>query len=204
MPILLHISVSARGRASHSRNVGQELVDSLCAAHPDFTVVRRDLAADPLPHPGEAFVTAALMPAEARGPSENAALALSEMLISELEAADRVVIDTPMHNFTVPSALKAWLDHVVRIRRTFGVTPQGKVGFLADRPVQVVVACGGQFDGEGGQSDFLSPYLTYVLASIGLKDVDILRMELTTRGPEPLARAKAKATAWIGAHATAV
>ena len=61
----------------------------------------------------------------------------------------------------------------------------------------VVVACGGMFDGPGGQSDFLTPYLSYVLGSIGLKSVEVLRLELLTRGAEPLARAQAKAAAWI-------
>ena len=204
MPNLLHISVSARGSASHSRQAGQQLVDRLCSKQPGFSVIHRDLARDPLPHPDEAFVTAALLPPDRRGPRDEAILSLSESLIGELEAADHVVIDTPMHNFTVPSALKAWIDHVVRIRRTFGVTPQGKVGFLSDRPVQVLVACGGQFEGPGGQSDFLSPYLTYVLGSIGLTSVDILRMELTTRGAEPLAKAQAKAAAWIEAQTAAL
>ena len=50
----------------------------------------------------------------------------SEELIQELESSDFVVIGTPMHNFTVPSALKAWIDHVVRVRRTFNVTPTEK------------------------------------------------------------------------------
>lgn len=197
MANLLHISVSARGAASHSRQTGQQLVERLCAARPELSVVRRDLGSDPLPYPSQAFVTAALMPADTRGAAEEAVLALSETVIGELEAADLVVIDTPMHNFTVPAALKAWIDHVVRIRRTFGVTPQGKVGFLEDRPVYVVVACGGMFDGPGGQSDFLTPYLSYVLGSIGLKSVEVLRLELLTRGAEPLARAQAKAAAWI-------
>ena len=57
----------------------------------------------------------------------------SEELIQELESSDIVVIGTPMHNFTVPSALKAWIDHIVRVRRTFKVTTEGKVG-LAARP----------------------------------------------------------------------
>ena len=55
----------------------------------------------------------------------------SEELIAELESSDFVVIGTPMHNFTVPSALKAWIDHIVRVRRTFNVTPAGKVAICA-------------------------------------------------------------------------
>ena len=59
----------------------------------------------------------------------------SEELIQELESADFVVIGTPMHNFTVPSVLKAWIDHIVRVRRTFDSTKEGYVGRLRDRPV---------------------------------------------------------------------
>lgn len=54
------------------------------------------------------------------------------MLIAQLDAADVVVIATPMHNFTVPSTLKAWVDHIVRVRATFAITPQGKTGTLRD------------------------------------------------------------------------
>ena len=60
-------------------------------------------------------------------------LADSEILIRELESADCLVIGTPMHNYTVPSALKAWIDHVVRANRTFTHIPTGKLGVLADR-----------------------------------------------------------------------
>ena len=84
----------------------------------------------------------------------------SEELIHELENSDCVVIGTPMHNFTVPSALKAWIDHIVRVRRTFHVTREGKVGMLRDRPVFVAVSSGGRYSGEHAhQPDFLTSYL---------------------------------------------
>ena len=60
--------------------------------------------------------------------------ATSQALIAELEACDAVVIGTPMNNYTVPATLKAWIDQIVRIHRTFRSTPQGKVGLLQDRP----------------------------------------------------------------------
>jgi FMN-dependent NADH-azoreductase len=66
------------------------------------------------------------------------------------------VIGTPMHNFTVPSALKAWIDHIVRVRRTFNVTPAGKVAMLRDRPVFIAVSSGGRFpESERGSRIFL-------------------------------------------------
>lgn len=190
-PALLHLQASPRGADSHSRHAGQLLVDALRERVPGLAVTTRDLGRAPPPHPDEAFVAASLMPAERRGPAQQAALALSEALIQELDAADAVVLATPMHNFTVPSTLKAWIDHVVRSRRTFGMAPDTgrKHGLLRDRPVRVLLACGsglGQ-DTPGGQADFVTPYLRYVFQTIGIHDVEVLAMENLRRGAPGLA-----------------
>ncbi len=198
MQTLLHLSVSARGEASHSRRVGQELVARIRAAQPGLRLLYRDLAQHPPPHPDRPFVEASLMADADRGPAQHAALAYSESLITELEASDGLLIDSPMNNFTVPSALKAWIDHVVRPRRTFRSTPDGKVGLLQDRPVWAVIACGGSFaPGSAQQTDFFSPYLRYVLSSIGISHVEVLRLSNMTRGAEPVERARQAAQAWI-------
>ena len=123
---------------------------------------------------------------------------MSERYIGELEAADWVVIGTPMNNFSVPSTLKAWIDHIVRIRRTFRSAPGGKIGLLADRPVIVVSAHGGYIGGTPAyQPDFLTPYLRAIFETIGLKQVEFLPLQALTRGPEPLAKALAEARDWI-------
>jgi FMN-dependent NADH-azoreductase len=195
---LLHVSVSARGAASHSRRVARDLIAALRGAGGDIAVVERDLAANPVPHPDGAFVAANLMPEGERDEAARRALALSETLIGEVEAADAVLISSPMHNFTVPSALKAWLDHVVRPGRTFRLSPAGKVPLLENRPVLAVVACGGRFEGgAGAQTDFFSDYLRYVLGVVGLVDVDVLRLEALNRGPEKVAAATETAQCWI-------
>jgi len=117
----------------------------------------------------------------------------SEELIQELESADFVVIATPMHNFTVPAALKAWIDHVVRVRRTFSVTSEGKQGALRDRPVFVAVSSGGRFSGERThQPDFLTPYLKAILGTIGLHDLTFFSVEGSALGYDALAEARAK------------
>ncbi|NSX13178.1 NAD(P)H-dependent oxidoreductase [Cupriavidus taiwanensis] len=183
MTTLLHLSASSRGEASNSRQAAARLLKQIGAG--SLRVIERDLAGQPLPHPDRATVEASLMPPEQRGPAEHAALALSETLIAELESADAVLISTPMHNFTVPSALKAWIDLVVRPNRTFRNTPAGKVGMLADRPVLALVSCGGPFrEGPGSQQDFLTPYLKYVFAAVGITQVEVLRMERMNWGPD--------------------
>ncbi|MDR3519085.1 MAG: NAD(P)H-dependent oxidoreductase [Azospirillaceae bacterium] len=194
MPILLHILASPRGETSHSRRIGRALVSHL----KDVVVVTRDLALQPLPHPDRDFVEASLMAESERGDRQKAALALSERLIAELEDADLIVIDTPMHNFTVPSVLKAWIDQVIRPHRTFRTSPEGKIGLLRNRPVFLVVCCGGSCaDGGAAQSDFLTPYLRHALATIGLRDLSVLRLEGLNRGPAAVERADEQASAWI-------
>jgi FMN-dependent NADH-azoreductase len=164
MKNLLHILVSARGDVSHSRQAGQASVATLLASHPGMRLVERDLGAEALAHPDAAFVRASLMPDELRGAAEHQRLRLSEELIAELDAADFVLISTPLHNFMLPSVLKAWIDHIVRPLRTFRFSAEGKVGMLRDKPVRVLLACGGPLGGERGQPDFVTPYLRHVLS----------------------------------------
>ena len=103
-----------------------------------------------------------------------------------------------MHNFIMPSVLKTWVDYVVRPGRTFRSTPKGKAGLLSDRPVFVIIACGGPFSApSAGQTDFLTPYLHYVLATVGLHDVSTLRLENLCRGTAAIERAEAQVAAWI-------
>ena len=123
------------------------------------------------------------MASDKRNEAHNGALALPEILIAELESADCVLLTTPIHNFTVPSVLKAWLDHVVRPRRTFKLTEAGKVGLLRDRPTWVVLACGDTLaDEHGGKVYFATPYLTHVFKTIGIADLDILVLQGLNRG----------------------
>ena len=194
MPAILQILASPRPQ-SYSRLIAREVVERLQALHPGARVIDRDLAAEPPPHPDLALYNAILSP-EIGG--EHPDFALSERYIAELEAADWVVIGTPMNNFSVPSTLKAWIDHIVRIRRTFRSTPEGKVGLLADKPVIVVTSHGGYIGGSPDyQPDFLTPYLQAIFATIGMKRVEFIHLQALTRGPEPLAKALGEARAWI-------
>ena len=198
MTTILQVLVSPR-RQSISRRVAQEVTERVVGYHPGTGVIVRDLAADPSPHPGTALYEAILTGASDDDPR----LALSERMIAELEAADFVVIGTPMNNFTVPSTLKAWIDHVVRIRRTFRSSPQGKIGLLQDRPVIVVTAHGGYCgDGPAGQPDFLTPYLRTIFGTIGIREIHFLRLEGLSRGNEAVARALDEANAWMNEHAS--
>ena len=194
---ILHIDCSPRAE-SHSRQLSAAIVDKLLEVAPGARIIRRDLGAVPLPHATADYATTLSSPATLLAPLAGA-LDLAETLIGEVEAADVVVIGTPMHNLTIPSVLKAWIDQILRVGRTMMVTPAGKVGMLADRPVFIGIASGGVFSGErANQPDFLMPYLSEVLGSIGLKSVQFLPVQATAfLDGEAAAEARKKALAAI-------
>lgn len=186
---ILHLSCSARGGASASYQLSQRVLARLLQRHPDAGVMVRDLWLDPLPHVDGDYASALGGMGGGTDP-QRGSLGRSDQLIAELDSADCLLIATPMHNFTVPSVLKAWLDHVVRIGRTFNATAQGKVGTLADRPVYIAVSSGGWRNGERAhQPDFLEPYLRAILATIGLHDLRFFSLQPTAAGPDVLAAA---------------
>ncbi|ANN68262.1 FMN-dependent NADH-azoreductase [Bordetella bronchialis] len=189
---ILRIHCSPRGRESESYRLGERIVGLLRARHPDARVVDRPLAQGTIAHVDDGYADALGGHGAPRDPAGS--LADSDRLIQELEAADCVVIATPMHNYTVPSSLKAWLDHIVRIHRTFISTPDGKVGTLRDRPVYIAVSSGGRYSGESArQPDFLTPYLTAILNTVGLFDIRFFSVQGAALGPEALAEARRQA-----------
>jgi FMN-dependent NADH-azoreductase len=181
---------------SFSRRIARDVTARLVALHPRAEVIDRDLAANPPPHPDfdlyEAILTPTVDGADPR-------FALSETLIGELEASDFVVIGTPMNNFSVPSTLKSWIDHIVRIRRTFRSTPEGKIGQLRDRPTFIVTSHGGPMSG-GYQPDFMTDYLRAIFETIGIRQVEFFCADALSRGPDSATRALGEAEVWLDRH----
>jgi len=185
MTVILRIDCSPRGAESRSRKLADALTARLQARYPGSRLLCRDLAETPPSLPDAAYARAMNVPAERREAADIAALAEAERSIAQLEACDLLVLATPMHNFTVPAVLKAWIDQVLLINRSFRSTPTGKVGLLHDRPTYVVTVGGGRYLGEAAtQPDFLTPYLTAVFATIGLRDLRFVQADATIREPE--------------------
>jgi putative NADPH-quinone reductase len=115
MKNILLIQSSPRASESYSQRVADSIVNEIKDRNPSTTVTFRDLAEDPLPHVGPAFISALSAKPEELTAEQSDALALSDALIEELQAADIVVLAVPMHNFGISSTLKAWIDHVVRV-----------------------------------------------------------------------------------------
>ncbi|AHB04892.1 MULTISPECIES: FMN-dependent NADH-azoreductase [Pandoraea] len=177
---ILHIDCSPRD-VSHSRKMSADIVVRLLAFAPGASIIRRDLGREPVPHADAGYANALSSPASLDAEQALTATQLSEQLIREVEDADALVIGTPVNNFTVPSNLKAWIDQVLRVRRTIGTAPTGeKIGLLQDKPVYVGIASGGVFTGEHAkQPDFLTPYLRAAFACIGLKSLRFLALQGT-------------------------
>jgi len=199
MKNVLFIQSSPRGPQSYSQKVAQSMVDELKTRHPGANVVVRNLAQNPPPHVGEAFVGGLSILPDQRNPEQTAALNLSDVLIEELAAADVVVLAVPMHNFGPPSTLKAWIDHVVRVGRTVSYSQKGPEGALKGKRAIIVVARGGVYsDGPAKPLDFQEPYLRAILGFIGLTDIDVVHVEgvaMSAIGPEKaVASAMARST----------
>ena len=183
MAQVLVLNSSLSGEASVSRILVAETVAQLTARDPAAKVVIRDLAEAAVPHLTPQ--TVAGVRATATTPAEIAARALSDALIAELRAADTIVIGAPMYNFSIPTTLRAWFDHVLRAGETFSYSEAGPKGLLAGKKVIVVESRGGLYsEGPAQAMDFQEPYLRQLLGFIGLTDVTFVHAEKIGYGPD--------------------
>jgi FMN-dependent NADH-azoreductase len=200
MTNLLFISSSLFGDGSQSRLIAGEFIDRWRATHPRTIVVERELTADGIPHLSLGALTAAMTPADKRTTAEGQAAALADTLIEEVEAADVIVIAAPMYNFSIPSTLKAWIDHVARAGRTFRYGAAGPEGLLKNKKVFVITGRGGVYSGDSPAKslDFQEPYLRAMLGFLGLNDVTFIHVEGLKISPEAAAAAIERAREAIG------
>ena len=188
MKKILLIESSPRGSDSYSNQAARSIVNDLQQHNSGTKVVERDLAKSPPPHVGQAFVTGMYAPPEQRTPEQTTSIALSDAYIDELFAADTIVFAVSMHNFGLPSTLKAWIDHISRRGRTFTFSSNGPEGLVKGKRAILVLASGGVYsNGPMKPFDFTEPYLRAVLAFIGITDVEVVRVEgvaISAIGPE--------------------
>lgn len=170
---------------SASRRVTKRFVQGWREREPDVVIVRRDLAAQPLPHAGWDLMAGSMTPADARTRAQAEAVAISDALIDEIFAADVLVIGAPMYNFSIPSSLKAWVDHVAIAGRTFRYTPEGRSeGLVAGKRVFILASRGGVYGAEPMAAfNFQDTYLRSVLGFLGLADVTVIAAERQKMGP---------------------
>jgi FMN-dependent NADH-azoreductase len=198
---LLHIDSAITGEQSVSRELTKRIVAAWKAGHANTTVQYLDLAAQAPAH----FTADAMgfrTGQEASTDVQRTENALSEALVSQFLAADVIVIGAPLYNFTIPSQLKAWIDRVAQIGRTFKYTDKGPVGLAGGKTVIVASSRGGVYStSEGGQAmEHQESYLKVVFGFFGITDVRFVRAEGVGMGPDAKALAFANADKDIAAQ----
>lgn len=191
MTRVLQLNTSILGEHSVSSGLIDKLTGSLQAAGEDLDITVRDFSAQAIPHFDAGWLQALMTPEADRSEAQQAKVDFSDQLIAELQAADVLIIGLPMYNFSVPSMLKAWNDHVARAGATFKYTDSGPVGLLNDKKVFLVSAMGGIH--KVGESDFLRPYMKQFLGLMGLSDITFITAAGLNMGEEPRAEAIARA-----------
>jgi FMN-dependent NADH-azoreductase len=176
MATLLKVDSSPLYERSVSRQLTAAFTNKWTYAHPDGTVIDRDLNATNIPPITGAWVGAAYTPDEARTPEQKKLLELSDTFIAELERADEYVFGVPMHNFSVPSALKLWIDQISRAGKTFSYTDGTPKGLLVGKKATFIIATGGKYDAQTQMAsfNFVEPYLRSLFAFLGVTDTTFI------------------------------
>lgn len=196
---LLHIDASILNERSVSRRITAAIVERLTSATPAIQVVRTDLAAEPIDH----LSGAEFLASQGIGPQDAAAEQAVERnarLLNDFLAADIVVIGAPMYNFSLPSQLKAWLDRIAVVGKTFRYSASGAEGLAGGKRVIVASARGGVY-GEGAPAAFLDHQETYLrgfLGFLGITEVTFVRAEGLALGDESRTAAIDAAIAEVG------
>lgn len=196
MSNILHITASIRGADSVSNTLGNTLVTGL-SAKTGASVTHRNLAANNVPYQTWDRFNAGFVPADERTADQSELVALADTLIDELQAADTIVISSPIYNFSAPASLKAWADLVARAGTTFKYTENGPVGLLESKKAYITIASGGT--PLGSDFDFMSPWLKFFLGFLGIEVIEVIAADgiMGKDAEEKIAAAKEKVGALV-------
>ena len=181
MTKILHLDSSGQTTGSASRTLSAEIVKRLCDKHPDAQVIRRE-AAENADFPDAVWVAANFTLPDDRTEEQNHRLQHSQTVVEEVQAADYIVIGSPIYNFTISGALKAWIDQISRPGLTFRAEPSGFVGLLENKKVYLVISSGGTK--VNGPIDFATGYMIHVLGFLGITDVSVIAADTMIDDPE--------------------
>lgn len=179
---ILQVDSSPRSDRSISRKLTKQFVQTWQSYDPEGVVTYRDVGRFSIPPIDEDWIAAAFTPPEQLTSNVKTALTISDQLIDELLAADFLVFGIPMYNYSVPANFKAYIDQIVRVRRTFTVDSDGYKGLVDGKKAVVITTRGGSY--AGGPLDFQEPYLRAVFEFIGITDIAFIHAENLAMGAE--------------------
>ena len=169
---ILLVTASARNKASVSRKLGIQLADQLSEPHDNSHVIHVDLSESEIPVVNDDWVSANFTSIEDRNDDMREILSLSDTLINDLQTCNTVIIATPIYNFAIPAALKAYIDQICRAGVTFKYTKEGPAGLLEDKKAYILVTSGGV--PLESPVDFATPHLKQVLNFIGISNIETI------------------------------
>jgi len=174
MKTLLQIVSGIGSLNGHSAQLAEQFSQQWLARSPGGRILRRDFSVDPVPHLTAERFQAFYTPEAQRTPEQQAIVEFSDSLISEINAAEVVVFAVPMHNFSVPSTLRAYFDHIARAGVTFRYTANGPEGLIKGKQARVFITRGGVYP---ESADTQTPYIRQFLGFIGITDVGFVHAE---------------------------
>jgi FMN-dependent NADH-azoreductase len=195
MSKILVLTASPRGERSVSRALTTQFAQLWAQAHPEDTVLLRDIGHHPVPHVTEPWVVGAFAPPEAQNAESKAAIAVSDQLVEEFLGADRYIFGVPMYNLNIPSTFKAYIDQIVRAGKTFAVGPNGYEGLVKDKKALFITSSGGSYYSGSPMAsyNFQEPYLRAIFGFIGVTDVQFVPADSLNMGEDAAKLSREKA-----------
>lgn len=178
MKHILHLKSSIQGKESYSIKLGYAIVEKIQNKYPGSILQETNLVDLEIPHLSPAVLRTFFIPADQLTEEEKEFIRFSDELVKQLLAADIIVIGAPLINFTIPTPLKAWIDHITRAGITFGYSENGPVGKVTGKKIYVAMSSAGVYsEGPGKANDFVAPYLKAFLGFLGMTDLTVFRAE---------------------------
>jgi FMN-dependent NADH-azoreductase len=187
MSRLLYVEASPRKQRSASIEVARAFLDAWRVAHPDASIDVFDVWHEDMPEfDGDTLEAKyAVLTAQSPTAEQAAAWARVQAIASRLTRADRVVISTPMWNFSIPYRLKHWLDLVIQPGLTFGYDPaRGYYGLVTGCKALCIYARGGDYSGDAAAYDQQTRYLSATLGFMGITDQTAITIDRGLHGAD--------------------
>lgn len=178
MKRILHLISSIQGNQSYSIQLGKAIVEKVIEKYPGSTVEELNLLDLEIPHLNPTILQSMFTPGDQLTAESKRSLRHSDIAVKQLMASDIIVIGAPLINFTIPTTLKSWIDHITRAGITFRYDQNGPVGMVTGKKVYVAMSSGGVYsEGPSKANDFVAPYLKAFLGFLGMTDLTVFRVE---------------------------
>ena len=182
MKNVLVVKTSIRGDEGNSSKLADKMAQAWADHYPHDKLTSRSLNQSAIPHLSATAYAAMPLAVDKRSAEQQSEMALSDLLTSEFLAADVIILGMPMYNFHVPSAFKAYIDHIARLGLTFRYTASGPVGLAGDKQIIILLARGGIY--WQTPNDTQTPYLKAIFGFMGISNIRFVVAEGLNISPE--------------------